>query len=279
MSFWSGERLQERLPALIGGFDASRIDCAAYRLRVGPEVYISPTSEAKDARTQTKARLADGQGFAIPPGQFAFLLTEERVSVPPDAIGFISVRATVKFRGLVNVSGFHVDPGYDGRLVFSVFNAGPAPVHLQRGDDCFLIWYADLDRPSAHIYSGPGFDGIPTRLINPIAGEIQSFEGLLAKIKETDKKLTDRLQAIQREQTALRWAAYAIAVVVLTWAGRAILPPWAAAPIAGQPAASSPVQPTAATQDPAPGPSTGTQYRAIKPVPPGPQPIPSLPRP
>ena len=50
--------------------------------------------------------------FTIPPGQFAFLLTEEVVSVPPDALAFISIRAKTKFRGLVNVSGFHVDPGY-----------------------------------------------------------------------------------------------------------------------------------------------------------------------
>src|SRR5208337_5222667 len=167
------------------------------------------TSEADDAKTKSKISLAEGQSFTVPPGQFAFLLTEERVTIPPNAIAFISVRAGVKFRGLVNVSGFHVDPGYHGRLVFSVFNAGPAPVHLQRGDDCFLIWYADLDRTSTRIKSGEGFDNIPTKLINPIAGEIQSFEGLLAKIKDTDNKLTAKLYAIERQQSAIRWAVYA----------------------------------------------------------------------
>lgn len=162
----------------------------------------------------------------MPPGQFAFLLTEEVVHVPLDAIAFISIRATIKFRGLVNVSGFHVDPGYGGRLVFSVFNAGPAPVHLERGEACFLIWFASLDGETRRGKAEPGFSNIPTRLINPIAGEIQSFEGLLARIKENDKKATDRLNAIEREQAVVRWGTMLIVGAIVAFVLRACMPWW-----------------------------------------------------
>jgi dCTP deaminase len=220
VSFWSGETLGERLGELITPFDPRQIDCAAYRLRVGPEIYISPSEDADDAKTRTKVQLANGQSFPIPPGQFAFLLTEERVSVPATALAFISVRATVKFGGLVNVSGFHVDPGYRGRLVFSVFNAGPAPVHLARGDDCFLIWYASLDRETAFTKTGDGFDNIPTKLINPIAGAIQSFEGLLGKIKANER----RMDGIEREQSVIKGLAILIAAAALAWVFRELAP-------------------------------------------------------
>jgi dCTP deaminase len=73
-------------------------------------------------------------------------LTEEVVRIPPDVLGFISLRTTWKFRGLINVSGFHVDPGFHGNLIYAVYNAGPAPVHLARGMDLFLIWFAELDK-------------------------------------------------------------------------------------------------------------------------------------
>ena len=33
-------------------------------------------------------------------------------------------------------------------LIFAIFNAGPSPVHLQRGLPLFLIWYAALDHPA-----------------------------------------------------------------------------------------------------------------------------------
>ena len=167
MAFWSGATLAARLPDLIEGFDPDKIDCAAYTLRIGPEAYVSP-STAAEAATRTKTVLDHRQDFVIPPGQFAFLLTEERVTVPTSAVAFISMKASIKFRGLVNVSGFHVDPGYCGRLVFGVYNAGPATVHLARGDDCFLIWYASLDRESERYSRRTApFDAITSGLISP----------------------------------------------------------------------------------------------------------------
>ena len=111
-AFWSGQTLDQQLKTLISPFDPGRIDCAAYTLSIGPEVYVSPNDQTADPTTDTVRNLSNGEYFTIPPGQFAFLLTEEFVSVPVDALAFISIRATIKFRGLVNVSGFHVDPGY-----------------------------------------------------------------------------------------------------------------------------------------------------------------------
>ena len=217
--FWGGERLKDELRSgsLISDYDDKRMDRASYRLRVGPEVYVSPTGEPDDPRNKPKTLLDPSMGFTIPAGQFGFILTEETVRVPMEAIAFISMRAGYKFRGLVNVSGFHVDPNYEGRLVFAVFNAGPGPVHLSRGEDCFLIWYADLDRP-AKVEKRTGYSTLPSELTGPIAGGIQSFAGLLSKINETDKKLSERIVTVEREQAVLKWAL-ALAVGALITLG------------------------------------------------------------
>jgi len=203
-SFWSGETLTERLADLIKPFSRERIDCAAYTLAVGPEVYVSPNDQTVDPTTVTVRKLADGEAFTIPPGQFAFLLTEEVVSVPADAIAFISIRAKIKFKGLVNVSGFHVDPGYCGQLTFAVFNAGPVPIHIKRGQPIFLIWYARLDRETAFKKDGRIQKGIDIEAVTSVAGELQSFAGLSKKLKDQDKSLGDRIHAIEREQTYYR---------------------------------------------------------------------------
>ena len=216
MSFWSGETLAKRLPELIEPFHESRIDCAAYTLRVGPEVYVSP-SRSEQASSASKVQLAEGEGFPIPGGQFAILLTEEHIRVPASAVAFISMKSTIKFKGLVNVSGFHVDPGYHGRLLFSVFNAGPRPVHLARGEDCFLIWYASLDNErSEMVKTKAGFNSIPSRLINPIAGEVQSFEGLLERIRSTEEHLSKRMQKIDRNQGIILYVLPPLLAVALT---------------------------------------------------------------
>lgn len=219
--FWSGETLRERLAPLIDPFAPERVDCAAYTLAVGPEVYVSPSDQTADPTTVTVRRLAPGDAFTIPPGQFAFLLTEEIVAVPDDALAFISIRAKTKFRGLVNVSGFHVDPGYRGQLTFAVFNAGPVPIHLKRGQPIFLIWYASLDRETVVKKDGAVRMGIDPDLITGVAGELQSFASLATRIKITDKALGDRIHAVEKEQTYYRViGAVALALVItltVTW--------------------------------------------------------------
>jgi dCTP deaminase len=241
--FWGGEKLKAELPSLISEYDVARMDRASYRLRVGPEIYVSPTGEPDDPRNKPKTLLSPGQGFTIPAGQFGFLLTEERVRVPETAIAFISIRAGYKFRGLVNVSGFHVDPNYEGRLVFSVFNAGPGPVHLSRGEPCFLIWYASLDKPSEE-EPKKGFDTLPSELTGPIAGGLQSFAGLLARTNEVEKKLSVRVQGIEREQAVLKWGMGLAVGALLTLALKDCSFSRPADP--QRPAATAPARPTQA---------------------------------
>lgn len=137
----------------------------------------------------------------IPPGQFAFLLTHEKVAVPANAIALISIKAKYKFKGLINVSGFHVDPGWNGQLLFSVYNAGPNPVIIQDKQDLFLIVYADLDRTTIHTYRGPAngrtaiepqlVEGMNSQVFSPqmLQREMQALKTELGNVKVTASTL------------------------------------------------------------------------------------------
>ncbi|MCJ2134040.1 deoxycytidine triphosphate deaminase [Methylobacterium sp. J-026] len=240
--FWGNIELRRRLPDIVSDYEEGRLDRGTYKLRVGPEVYVSPTGVGSDQKNKTKLKLDLGRDFVIPAGQFAFLLTEETVTIPEDALAFISVRAKYKFRGLVNVSGFHVDPGFAGRLIFSVFNAGPGEVHLERCEECFHIWFADL---RDHELIGPkvGYQNIPSEIINPIAGEIQSFAGLDAKITDTDKRLADKITAVEREQAVIKWATALLVGAAITLGVRECSLSRTAAPAAPPTATNAPTPP------------------------------------
>lgn len=188
MSFWSGEKLLKRLREenLVSPLVEKNIDCAAYTLTVGNELYITPSKDSKP-KHRTKRTLKDRESFYIPSGQFAFLMTAEVVKVPTNALAFISFKARIKFKGLVNVSGFHVDPGFNDRLVFSVYNAGPGPIHLTQGQHLFLIWYADLDTDSTKVKpsGNPKLD--LTELINGLSGELHTLAGLDERVKSVEQ--------------------------------------------------------------------------------------------
>jgi dCTP deaminase len=224
MAFWSSRTLGKRIGDLIDPPDPNMIDCNAITLRVGTEIYITP--ELEQAHTQSKQLLRNNQGFLIPPGQFAFLMTEEVVRVPPDTMAFISMKTTFKNKGLVNVSGFHADPGWDGPLIFAVFNAGPAPVHLHRGLPLFLIWYADLDEPSEKRKTIPGSRQIPAVTINNLTGGVNSINVLDKRLteegqrrREEDEKLNNRIHDVEKSQTRITVTLGILLTIALSVAG------------------------------------------------------------
>lgn len=197
MSFWDDARWQAQgaMQKIVEPFDPTRIEDAKYMLSVGDEVYVSE-EEGKN----TAQKLKDGESFAIDAGQFAFVLTEETVRIPFGVLGFISIRATIKFLGLVNISGFHVDPGYEGKLVFSVFNAGPARIQLKRGDIIFSIWLAELSAPIPRTKLIVGYKDIPSKLITPISGKFTTAYQLEQEVDTLKDDITKlkafRLQAL-----------------------------------------------------------------------------------
>ena len=82
MAFWSSQKLEANLSLLTDHLDPAMVDCNALTLRVGPEVYVTPGLDQPSPLSQTKEMLAPGAPIAVPPGRFAFLLTEEVVTIP-----------------------------------------------------------------------------------------------------------------------------------------------------------------------------------------------------
>ncbi len=182
MAFWNSEILKQRIPAetLVDPYNEGHVKHCAYELSMGAEAFIT----SSDGRT--KIVLENGESLVIPPGQLALLLTEEKVTIPVDAIGFISMRFGVKKRGLINVSGFHVDPGFSGRLKFAVYNAGSGEVTVSRGDRVFVLWFARLLGATADSYGGEKADHnvITSADQNVLHGDIASPAQLKREIDD-----------------------------------------------------------------------------------------------
>ena len=187
MSFWSSQTLRSRLPNLIEPFNENQIESASYELCLGEEVYISPLPDTplKERKIIT---LNDKDSVAIPPGQFAFLITSEKIKIPNNALAFISIKFKFKSKGLINVSGLHVDPGYRGKLIFAVYNAGPLPLHIGRGERVFSIWYADLDQDDENPRNKIDYDSIPTDLMNS-PDLVSSLPYLVKRLDDLEKKV------------------------------------------------------------------------------------------
>jgi dCTP deaminase len=197
MPFWRGEDLLIRGSKLVEPFVASQIDCNAYELRMGEKYFCTSDGTSTGSLTEGKVLITTGQSFVIPPGQFAYLLTKETIKVPHDAMAFISMRTPLKFEGLINVSGFHVDPGYEGKLLYAVFNAGPSAVALSENEPLFKIWFCDLTNLSQEESKDSkykkqpieGVNDIDNRLIHGMSPPIVSLQGLAQDLRAQQRAL------------------------------------------------------------------------------------------
>lgn len=221
MSFWSGQTLLKRAQAeeLIDDFDPAAIACSAYELRVGGEAFVTrdkidQLAEMQQGKTPGHLLPKAGEAIYIPSGQFALLITAERVRIPKDAIGLISIKAGKKWAGLVNVSGFHVDPGWDDKLIFGVFNAGPTPCIIKPGERFFLLFFASLDHPAEKefVYTDGDYDfsHIPTKLMQQMSGAVPTAY----KLNEAVKELREDAKGAQHRSTL----ALTVAVAAGTFA-------------------------------------------------------------
>jgi len=187
------------------GFVPKHATGASYDLSLGEEVYIS----GEDC----PQKLSESSPFvSIPRGQFALPITKEYVKVPPDHLGLISTRFSKKAQGLINISGFHVDPGFEGKIFFSVFNAGPSDVVLKCGEPTFMIFFYKLRGSVDQPYKGNmwGQEHLPTKLVT-------SVKGVSASLSDVDRRV-GRLETTVRILEALLIAA-AIAIVVFSLKG------------------------------------------------------------
>lgn len=233
MAFWSGDKLATvgLAKQIVDPFvvpDLDRVDCSALVLTLGHECFVTPqmgdVAHAKQmldpvtsVNVRGQVRRQSGGEVIIPSGQFAFLVTEEFVDMPDETMGFISLRSKQKWKGLINVSGFHVDPGFKGRLVYSVYNAGPSNIHLFRGQPMFLLWIADLDSTATNAFAKHmpvPQTGISADLISEVDRPLHSLGSL-----------SERLDVLQREVSLMIRVLAALAVILgLALAAWALLP-------------------------------------------------------
>lgn len=212
MAFLGNESLKKLLKEseIILDFNENKIKNGAYEMSLGTQVFQT------DSIPRTTKELKENECIEIKPGQFALLLTKEYVKIPEDKIAFISIKASVKFKGLVNVSGFHVDSGFEGNLLFSVYNAGPSNIVLRSGEAYFPIWFAEVNE--SHNYKG-NYEKQVKIPIGPIEslsqGEIASPNVLSKKIEDVNTSMDKRISVLEKDQKANNYIAVTALGVVI----------------------------------------------------------------
>lgn len=188
MSFIGYSDLKEILKENIIPFNEDLFEGTSYQLTLGNEVYVTNSKTGKKEILDDKNSLVD-----IEPGQFSLLLIDEKVTIPKDKLAFIALKFSIKAKGLINISGFHVDPGFSGKLIYSVYNAGASTIVLEKGKPYFTIWFSELKgnfekdkRGYNESHEHQFQNSIPPKYIEALKGDLASPNVLLNRIKDAE---------------------------------------------------------------------------------------------
>jgi dCTP deaminase len=118
-------------------------------LRLGSEVYLSSEDLPK--------KLKKGDLISIRSGEFALLITEEKIKLPLDV------------------------------MIFSVYNAGPNDIVVRRCDSLFMIFFERLDEYIDEKFKQRrGYENIPADMVSDIKGRSVTLSNNAAKIEKLE---------------------------------------------------------------------------------------------
>ena len=100
------------------------------------------------------------------------------------------MKYSYKKLGLINISGFHVDPGYCGIIIFSVYNSGPKSIVLRYKEPVFMIMYNTLNEPVIKGYPPEkGYQNIPVDIIQGLKGPSVNIISLNERLQKLETQL------------------------------------------------------------------------------------------
>ena len=91
--------------------------------------------------------------LTIDPGHQALAVTMEKVGLPNNFLGILHLRSSFAREGVI-ASLALVDPGYQGQLTISLYNAGERPVVIKEAGRFVQLTLFRLGKPAKRSYSG-----------------------------------------------------------------------------------------------------------------------------
>lgn len=153
--FLSDEELLKLDPAIIKGLNRSgdlyaaqsQIQPASVDLTIG-DIFLPEIPQGEKGSIESPLTF-----HSLRAGHTAIVQTKEELDLPRNlaAIGFSP--SSVSSRGLLMTNPGHVDPGYKGRMKFTVINMGRESFALNSGDIIVTLLFFQLDPPAKQSYS------------------------------------------------------------------------------------------------------------------------------
>lgn len=203
--------------ALIVPFDPTRVRGASYDLGVGAKAVIATPSGLD------WISLDEQKSLVLPPSRTCVVFSLEKVNMPADMKGRLSLRSHFAMQRL-EYNGGIIDPGYRGYLIFTLANLGDAPVEIEYGERLVTVEFVRMDKSATRLYNDgkeilkledrqppPKLPPLPKRQYDPIelSERVQKLDERILQMETTFEKFEPTLRVTEGLIEALILASVA----------------------------------------------------------------------
>jgi dUTPase len=187
----TGAKLREAVvdSTFIHGGDPACAEGVKYDFRMSSKILKASFGRPVDANQLSASERAT---LFIEPGEMVFILTEERLTLPPNMFAELSPKRKLSHAGVLAIGGFCVDPRYPGRLLIGLFNLSSTRFPLLPGKKVIAATFYELNGDELSDFPMPEsvVDDFPDELVvvmqkySPLA--VQSVQETVEKLRAED---------------------------------------------------------------------------------------------
>jgi dUTPase len=130
------------------------------------------------------------ENAVIKPGEVAFVITKESLELPGDMYCQLSTKRKLSLDGIITLGGLIIDPNYEGKLIFGLYNLSSRNYPLMPGKKLVAGVFYKVDKKSSK-RPEPIYD-FPDDLVKIVVDtKPNSVNALNAAIDELRKEILD----------------------------------------------------------------------------------------
>jgi len=193
----SGKRLQDAVSnkEFLNGGDIANCDGIKYDFRLDDLILKSKYGVPINYSNFP----VDKQGIdlVVSPGEMVFVMSKETLNLPKNIFSQLSPRRKMTEFGIITLGGLAIDPGYNGKLLFGLYNISSEDFKLVPNAKLVgAVFYELEDEELLPDYIPPkAIDGYSSTLIEKI-GKYQPIG--ITTLEEAIRKIEDQLDVFRK---------------------------------------------------------------------------------
>lgn len=185
---------------MIENFEPECASGASYDFRVGEKVIV-----ARPEADQHKIEFVkDQQQISIKPGNAYTIYSRERVSLPPNIQGRLSLKFRLASKKLF-YSGGLIDPGYEGYLFFTIFNLSSSEYTFKYEDPIASGEFKRIEKTDKP-YDRGEMDSLPDEMLPKqpeLDHRIRNWEQMNSALSDHEKQLSNVQERVRNIDSTL----------------------------------------------------------------------------